>query len=52
MAAAPSIDREPNKLGSFNQANENTSSYLSVPEFYRDRSVFITGGTGFMGKVS
>lgn len=23
----------------------------SVKEFYRDRSIFITGGTGFMGKV-
>lgn len=25
--------------------------YLSVPEFYNGRSIFITGGTGFMGKV-
>lgn len=23
----------------------------SVKDFYRDRSIFITGGTGFMGKV-
>lgn len=26
-------------------------SYISVPEFYHGRSIFITGGTGFMGKV-
>lgn len=25
--------------------------YTPVKEFYRDRSIFITGGTGFMGKV-
>lgn len=25
--------------------------YISVPEFYSGRSIFITGGTGFMGKV-
>lgn len=25
--------------------------YISVPEFYNGRSIFITGGTGFMGKV-
>lgn len=23
----------------------------SIPEFYKQRSVFITGGTGFIGKV-
>ena len=23
----------------------------SIPEFYAERSVFVTGGTGFMGKV-
>ncbi|KAI4502228.1 hypothetical protein M0802_002910 [Mischocyttarus mexicanus] len=27
------------------------SEYTSVKDFYRDRSIFITGGTGFMGKV-
>lgn len=25
--------------------------YTSVKNFYRDRSIFITGATGFMGKV-
>ena len=25
--------------------------YTPVKEFFRDRSIFITGGTGFMGKV-
>ena len=29
----------------------NTSSLSNIAEFYRDRSVFITGGTGFLGKV-
>ena len=28
------------------------SNYIPVPQFYSGRSVFITGGTGFMGKVS
>lgn len=27
------------------------SEYTSVKDFYRDRSIFITGATGFMGKV-
>lgn len=26
-------------------------AYVSVSEFYRNRSIFMTGGTGFMGKV-
>ncbi len=33
--------------------NERTlENYLSISEFYNGRSIFITGGTGFMGKVS
>lgn len=27
------------------------TSYVSVGQFFQDKSVFITGGTGFMGKV-
>ena len=27
------------------------SGYQSVPEFYAGKSIFITGGTGFLGKV-
>ncbi|XP_066999376.2 putative fatty acyl-CoA reductase CG5065 [Anabrus simplex] len=28
-----------------------TSDYMSVAQFFHDKSVFVTGGTGFMGKV-
>ncbi|KAL5289055.1 hypothetical protein ACFFRR_009324 [Megaselia abdita] len=31
--------------------SENDKSYIPISEFYAGRSVFITGGTGFMGKV-
>ena len=27
------------------------TSYLSIPEYYTDKNVFITGATGFIGKV-
>lgn len=27
------------------------NNYLPVGQFFQDRSVFVTGGTGFMGKV-
>lgn len=29
----------------------NDSDYTSIPEFYNGKSVFITGATGFLGKV-
>lgn len=32
-------------------AKNASDDYISVPEFYNGRSIFITGGTGFMGKV-
>lgn len=28
-----------------------TAEYVAIPQFYSGRSIFITGGTGFMGKV-
>lgn len=34
-----------------NSAKDAIDNYISVPEFYNGRSIFITGGTGFMGKV-
>jgi alcohol-forming fatty acyl-CoA reductase len=33
------------------RVKESIESYISIPEFYNGRSIFITGGTGFMGKV-
>lgn len=51
MAALSTVDREPITFVNGNQTNEHNKSYLSIPEFYVGRSVFITGGTGFMGKV-
>lgn len=32
-------------------ATVNPGDYIPVSTFYQDRSVFVTGGTGFMGKV-
>lgn len=40
------------KTDHFNGDDLSSSSYMSIPQFYAGRSVFITGGTGFMGKVS
>lgn len=34
-----------------NGSKTSTNEYLSVPQFYAGRSLFITGATGFMGKV-
>lgn len=31
--------------------HEAADNYVPVADFYNGRSVFITGGTGFMGKV-
>lgn len=33
-------------------SSSNEANYIPIPQFYAGRSVFITGGTGFMGKVS
>uniref|UniRef100_A0A1I8M522 Fatty acyl-CoA reductase n=1 Tax=Musca domestica TaxID=7370 RepID=A0A1I8M522_MUSDO len=35
----------------FENYSGSKDTYLSIPQFYAGRSVFITGGTGFMGKV-
>uniref|UniRef100_A0A1B0ARC3 Fatty acyl-CoA reductase n=1 Tax=Glossina palpalis gambiensis TaxID=67801 RepID=A0A1B0ARC3_9MUSC len=32
-------------------SSSNEANYIPIPQFYAGRSVFITGGTGFMGKV-
>uniref|UniRef100_A0A1A9X2G9 Fatty acyl-CoA reductase n=1 Tax=Glossina brevipalpis TaxID=37001 RepID=A0A1A9X2G9_9MUSC len=34
-----------------NYSSCNEANYIPIPQFYAGRSVFITGGTGFMGKV-
>ncbi|TMW48389.1 hypothetical protein DOY81_006518 [Sarcophaga bullata] len=35
----------------FEPYSSHSDDYVSIPQFYAGRSVFITGGTGFMGKV-
>uniref|UniRef100_A0A1B0ADE2 Fatty acyl-CoA reductase n=1 Tax=Glossina pallidipes TaxID=7398 RepID=A0A1B0ADE2_GLOPL len=32
-------------------SSSNEANYIPIPQFYAGRSVFITGGTGFMGKL-
>ena len=47
-----------NKTPAFTVSQESngkeapSGDYLSISEFYNGRGIFITGGTGFMGKVS
>lgn len=60
MATPPEVDQDQNMYDNFDEdvnvnvnVNENVDGpYVSIPQFYADRSVFITGGTGFMGKVN
>lgn len=47
MATPPEVDQDQNMYGNF----DSNAPYVSIPQFYAGRSVFITGGTGFMGKV-
>lgn len=47
MPASQEVDQD--KLMA---AQRLTDKYISVPQFYAERSIFITGGTGFMGKVN
>uniref|UniRef100_A0A1B0CS61 Fatty acyl-CoA reductase n=2 Tax=Lutzomyia longipalpis TaxID=7200 RepID=A0A1B0CS61_LUTLO len=42
---------EQHEVKHFSASGSNLNDYVSIPQFYTDRSVFITGGTGFMGKV-
>ncbi|XP_055679701.1 putative fatty acyl-CoA reductase CG5065 [Lutzomyia longipalpis] len=42
---------EQNEVNDFSASESNLNDYISIPQFYTDRSVFITGGTGFVGKV-
>ncbi|KAL0281194.1 UNVERIFIED_CONTAM: hypothetical protein PYX00_002256 [Menopon gallinae] len=37
-------------MATFTQSNAS-SDYVPVADFFHDRSIFVTGGTGFMGKV-
>lgn len=46
------MDQESSVFLNFSQTSDHNKSYTSIPEFYVGRSVFITGGTGFMGKAS
>lgn len=46
MSTPPEVDQDQNMF------YDTNGPILSIPEFYIDRSVFITGGTGFMGKVN
>ncbi|KAF6214116.1 hypothetical protein GE061_011847 [Apolygus lucorum] len=43
------ISRVPAQLPSLNQSQ--TKMEMGIPEFFRGRSLFVTGGSGFMGKV-
>lgn len=35
---------------SVNEKNQDFNMTSEVQEFYRDKSVFLTGGSGFLGK--
>lgn len=52
MATPPEVDQDQNIYVNYDMTNHIKRPYVSIPEFYAGKSVFITGGTGFMGKVS
>lgn len=52
MATSPEVDQDQNMYMNFDMSEESKGPYISIPQFYSGRSVFITGGTGFMGKVT
>lgn len=51
LKTSPARNSRP--MASLNSMASGSSKqeYLSIAQIYTDRSVFITGGTGFMGKV-
>lgn len=51
MASAVTSSVSSSSIIASSPANLSTSPITGVREFYRDKSVLITGGTGFMGKV-
>lgn len=51
MATPPEVDQDQNMYANFDMTDDLKGAYISIPQFYAGRSVFITGGTGFMGKV-
>lgn len=51
MATPPEVDQDQSLFVNLDVVNRLNGPSVSVPLFYAGRSVFITGGTGFMGKV-
>lgn len=48
MAKPTEVNQDQNMCGNLGISN---APYISIPRFYAGRRVFITGGTGFLGKV-
>lgn len=47
MGTPPEVDQDQQQLFmNFNMAEQKIRPYVSIPQFYAGRSVFITGGTG------
>lgn len=47
MGTPPVVDQDQQQLFmNFNMAEQKIRPYVSIPQFYAGRSVFITGGTG------
>lgn len=51
MATHPVDGQDPIVMNGNSGADRLANEYIPVSEFYGGRSIFITGGTGFMGKV-
>jgi len=55
VAASTALPLPPSSNGlqmPYERFRADDTSYVPIGQFYAGRSVFITGGTGFMGKVS